>query len=47
MLSIAGSKKLKAYVDAEKCLGCGVCAVKYPADALELKLVRPEDHLPV
>ena len=47
MLSIAGSKKLKAYVDAEKCVGCGVCVVKCPADALGLKLVRPEDHLPV
>ncbi len=47
MLSTPGSKKLKAFVDAEKCLGCGVCVVKCPADALTLKLVRPEEYLPV
>ncbi len=47
MLSTPGSKKLKAFVDAEKCLGCGVCVVKCPADTLTLKVVRPEEYLPV
>jgi ferredoxin len=36
----------KAVVDAEKCMGAGNCAVKCPRQAIELKCVRPEEHVP-
>lgn len=35
-----------AVVDPEKCLGCGVCTVVCPTEALRLKEVRPEDFVP-
>ena len=47
MQPIPQSKKLKASINAGKCYGCGVCVVGCPIEALSLKLVRPEEHLPV
>jgi ferredoxin len=41
-----GKGEMKAVVDAEKCMGAGTCAVKCPQGAVELKCVRPEDHVP-
>jgi Na+-translocating ferredoxin:NAD+ oxidoreductase subunit B len=38
--------EMKAVVDAEKCTGAGTCAIKCPRDAITLKCVRPEDHVP-
>lgn len=35
-----------AFVDSEKCLGCGVCTVVCPTEALKLKQVRPEAFVP-
>lgn len=45
MLKAPGSKKLKAFVDAEKCFGCGACVVACNEGALTLKLVRPDRSL--
>ena len=41
---VSGLKK--SLVDAEKCMGCGCCAVTCPAEAREMKLVRPPEHIP-
>lgn len=35
-----------AQVLAEKCMGCGLCKVTCPEDAISLKEVRPEDFVP-
>jgi len=45
MLKAPGSKKLKSFVDAEKCWGCGACVVGCSEGALILKLVRPDTSL--
>jgi Fe-S-cluster-containing hydrogenase component 2 len=34
-------------VDSEKCMGCGLCLVTCPDEALSLKEVRPEDFVPI
>jgi len=36
----------KAYIDAEKCYGCGQCVVNCPAEAMKMKIVRPPEHIP-
>jgi len=46
MVKPKGSKKEKASVDAEKCMGCGICVLKCDYQALNLKLVRPPEHIP-
>jgi len=33
-------------VDTEKCMGCGVCAISCPTEALRLKEVRAADFVP-
>jgi ferredoxin len=33
-------------VIAEKCMGCGLCQVTCPEDAISLKAVRPKDFIP-
>jgi heterodisulfide reductase subunit A-like polyferredoxin len=35
-----------AVVNAEKCMGCGVCTVSCPTEALRLKEVRAADFVP-
>jgi ferredoxin len=42
----ANSKKLKAYVISEHCMGCGVCVFKCPNGAMSLELIRPPEHIP-
>ncbi len=46
MVKVAGSKKMKARVIAEKCFGCGVCVVGCKDKALTFELVRPPEHIP-
>jgi len=36
-----------ASVDPEKCLGCGVCTVVCPTEALKLKETRSDDFVPI
>jgi Pyruvate/2-oxoacid:ferredoxin oxidoreductase delta subunit len=35
-----------AVIEGEKCMGCGLCLVICPTDAISLKEVRPEDFVP-
>ncbi len=46
MVPVPGSKKQKSSIINANCLGCGVCVVKCPKQALTLELVRPPDHIP-
>lgn len=46
MISVDGSKKMKAVVNPEKCFGCGACVIKCKPNALSLKIVRPVEHIP-
>ena len=46
MQPVPGSKKLKAAINNEHCLGCGVCVITCPKNALTLELVRPPEHIP-
>ncbi len=36
----------RAYVDAEKCRGCGCCVITCPGEARTMKIVRPPEHIP-
>lgn len=47
MTRVAGSKKMKAMVDEEKCFGCGVCVVGCQPKALAMRVVRPPEYIPV
>jgi ferredoxin len=38
--------ELKAVVDPEVCMGCGSCVVGCPHGAMDMKCIRPEDHVP-
>lgn len=51
----AGADKIRFYpelgeeraeIDAEICLGCGLCVINCPSEARILKMVRPPDHIP-
>ena len=33
-------------IDAEKCMGCGLCQVACPEEAISLKEVREPDFIP-
>jgi electron transport complex protein RnfB len=36
----------RAFIDADKCMGCGSCVLTCPAKARTMKLVRPPEHVP-
>jgi ferredoxin/biotin operon repressor len=36
----------RAFVDADKCMGCGSCVLTCPSEARTMKLVRPPEHVP-
>lgn len=36
----------RAFIDADKCMGCGSCILTCPAKARTMKLVRPPEHVP-
>ena len=38
--------KLKAWVDPDKCMGCGLCVIKCPAEARAMKQVKTGDSIP-
>jgi ferredoxin len=46
MISVPGSKKMKAQITSEDCYGCGVCVVGCEAKAIRYDLVRPPEHIP-
>jgi ferredoxin len=36
----------RAVIDAGKCMGCGTCVINCPAGAINMKIVRPPQHIP-
>ena len=36
----------KAVVDGDTCMGCGLCMISCPDDAIDLEEVRPQDSIP-
>ena len=36
----------RAFIDAEECIGCGLCVLTCPSEARKMKLVRPPEHIP-
>ncbi|MGA3084050.1 MAG: 4Fe-4S dicluster domain-containing protein [Thermodesulfobacteriota bacterium] len=36
----------RAAIDAELCIGCGLCVINCPSEARMMKMVRPPDHIP-
>ncbi len=36
----------RAFIDADRCMGCGSCVITCPASARTMKLVRPPEHVP-
>ena len=46
MVKTPNSKKMKAELIAEECMGCGVCVVGCKQKALTYELIRPPEHIP-
>jgi ferredoxin len=46
MKKAKGSETPKAVINAEKCVGCGVCVLKCPPGAMTMELVRPPEFIP-
>ena len=46
MVKVPNSKKMKAELIAEACMGCGVCVVGCEQKALTFELIRPPEHIP-
>jgi ferredoxin len=46
MVKVPGSKKMKAELITEECMGCGVCVVGCPQKVLTFELIRPPEHIP-
>lgn len=36
----------RAYIDVNKCFGCGCCAITCPNEAITMQLVRPPEYVP-
>lgn len=36
----------RAFIDADKCMGCGSCVYTCPAEARTMELIRPPEHVP-
>jgi ferredoxin len=47
MTKVPGSKKLKASVNQEKCMGCGLCVIGCEQKALIFDLVKPPEYLSI
>ena len=47
MKKVKGSKKLKAFVNEEKCMGCGLCVIGCEQKALIFDLVKPPEYLAI
>jgi len=45
MKKVPGSKKLKAFINEEKCMGCGLCVLGCEQKALIFDLVKPPEYL--
>jgi Na+-translocating ferredoxin:NAD+ oxidoreductase subunit B len=45
MKKVPGSKKMKAFVNTEKCMGCGLCVIGCKQKALIFDLVKPPEYL--
>ena len=45
MRRVPDSKKLKAFVNEEKCMGCGLCVIGCEQKALIFDLVKPPEYL--
>jgi Fe-S-cluster-containing hydrogenase component 2 len=37
---------MKAFVLDQECMGCGLCVIKCPQQAMHLEIVRPPEHIP-
>jgi Fe-S-cluster-containing hydrogenase component 2 len=47
MKKVPGSKKLKAFVNEEKCMGCGLCVIACENKAMGFVLVKPPEYLAI
>jgi NAD-dependent dihydropyrimidine dehydrogenase PreA subunit len=36
----------RSYIDADMCMGCGLCVITCPTKARTMKLIRPPEHVP-
>jgi ferredoxin len=46
MQKMPNSKKFTATITNEKCMGCGLCVIKCPQNAITLELIRPPEYIP-
>jgi NAD-dependent dihydropyrimidine dehydrogenase PreA subunit len=46
MIKTPGSKKMKAAILDDNCVGCGLCVFKCPQKAMRLEVVKPPEHIP-
>jgi MinD superfamily P-loop ATPase len=47
MVKVPGTKKLKASVIEEKCMGCGLCVIGCAQKAMIFDLVKPPEYLAI
>ncbi len=45
MKKVPGSKKVKASVDTDQCMGCGLCVTGCQQKAMKFDLVKPPEYL--
>jgi NAD-dependent dihydropyrimidine dehydrogenase PreA subunit len=46
MRKVAGSRKMKAFIIIEHCMGCGLCVFKCPNEAMRFEILRPAEYIP-